>query len=411
MCAENIQASPGRRTYRISELLGGLTALFEDRVGRVWVVGEIANLHRAQSGHSYFTLKDESGQIRAALFRSAASRIPFSLEDGLEVMAYADVSIYAPRGELQLVVHKLEPRGQGALQLAFEQLRQRLEAEGLFEPSRKRDLPELPSGIAVVTSSKGAAVRDVIQVSDQVCPSIPLLIVPTRVQGTGSEREIAAALELAAQQPGIEVILLVRGGGSLEDLWAFNSEEVARAIARCGVPVVSGVGHETDFTIADFVADLRAPTPSAAVIQALPDVRVLRSDLSRVLQRARLAIADLLQEYTRRLQGQRHLLAQHSPLARVSFQHRRLDAARVALQREIVRHLERHKVAFSQAAARLEMLSPLAVLGRGYALAIKEDSGAIVRGPEDVSVGERLSVRLARGRLRTRVEAIEDAEG
>ena len=219
-----------RRFYRVSELLGGLNALLEERVGRVWVVGEIANLHRAASGHCYFTLKDDDGQMRAALFRRAAERIPFELENGLEVVAYAEVGIYTARGELQLVVHKVEPRGRGALQLAFEQLRGRLAEEGLFALERKRSLPEFPRRVGVVTSPTSAAVRDVIEVSGRRSPATALLISPTRVQGEGAEFEIVRALDAVARQPGVELVLLVRGGGSLEDLWAFNEEVVARAI-------------------------------------------------------------------------------------------------------------------------------------------------------------------------------------
>ena len=255
--------SAGAHIYGVSELLGGLDALLEDRVGRVWLVGEVSNLHRARSGHLYFTLKDDAAQIRAALFRGAARRLAFEPEDGLEVLVHGDVRIYEPRGDLQMVVRQLEPRGEGALQLAFEQLRRRLEAEGLFDAARKRPIPAIPSHVGVVTSPTSAAIRDVLEVSGRRAPALPILIAPTRVQGEGAEREIADALDRLAAREGIDVILLVRGGGSLEDLRAFNSETVARAIVRCPVPVVSGVGHEVDFTIADLAADLRAPTPSA----------------------------------------------------------------------------------------------------------------------------------------------------
>jgi len=240
--SESDRAVP--HVYTVAELLLGLRSLLEERVGRVWVVGELSNLHRARSGHLYFTLKDEAGQLRAALFRSAARRLAFEPEDGLEVLVYGELSVYEPRGDLQLIVRQLEPRGLGALQLAFEQLRARLSAEGLFDPDRKRPLPARPSKIGVVTSPTGAAIRDVLEVTGRRYPAASILIAPTRVQGIGAEHEIADAIDRLAAQPDLDLILLVRGGGSLEDLQAFNSEVVARAIARAAVPLVCGVGHE-----------------------------------------------------------------------------------------------------------------------------------------------------------------------
>ncbi|MCS5637350.1 MAG: exodeoxyribonuclease VII large subunit [Myxococcota bacterium] len=398
------EKSEARRFYGVSELLGGLNALLEERVGRVWVVGEVANLHKASSGHRYFSLKDESGQIRAALFRRAAERIPFEIEDGLEVVAYADVGIYTARGELQLVVHKLEPRGRGALQLAFEQLRARLAEEGLFDAERKQGLPRFPGRVGVVTSPTSAAVRDVIEVSGRRSPGTPLLVSPTRVQGEGAEHEIASALDRLATQPGIEVILLVRGGGSLEDLWAFNTEAVARAIERCPLPVVSGVGHETDLTIADLVADLRAPTPSAAVELSLPHrsevAEVLVRDGRRLIAAVRSGV-DRARQHLGREQAALRLL---SPLARLATQRRRLGVAAGALQRGIAVQGERRRSALVRFAGQLDSLSPLAVLGRGYALATRERDGGIVRRAREVEVGERIDLRLAEGGLAARVE-------
>ena len=258
-----------RRVHAVSDLISGLNGLLEDRVGRIWVMGEISGLSRPSSGHLYFSLGDAHARIRAAFFRQAASRVPFELKDGLEVVVYADVSVYDKRGELQLIVRKLEPQGQGALQLAFEQLRARLGEEGLFAEEHKRTLPEFPRRVGVVTSPTSAAVRDVIEVSGLRSPSTPLLISPTRVQGEGAEHEIVAALEAVAQEPEVDVIVLARGGGSLEDLWCFNKEEVVRAVFESPVPVVTGVGHETDVTLVDLVADLRAPTRGKHTMEAL----------------------------------------------------------------------------------------------------------------------------------------------
>ena len=396
---------PRRRVLGVGELMTGLNGLLEDSVGRVWVTGEISGLRRPSSGHLYFTLKDDVGQIRAALFRSAAGRIPFVLEDGLEVVLYADVQIYEARGDLQLIVRQVEPRGRGALQLAFEQLKLRLAAEGLFDPARKRPLPVHPRRVGVVTSASGAALRDVIQVSGQRSPATPLLIAPTRVQGDGAEHEIAAALRAVAARPGVDVVLLVRGGGSLEDLWCFNTEVVARAIAECPVPVLAGVGHETDFTIADLVADERAPTPSAAALQALPDRRGLARDLARDWRRLGAAWQRQLQRLRHALNREREALRMLSPAARLASQRRRMVSAHRALRAAMRLQRERNRARLSRLAAQLDGLSPLAVLGRGYALVRRERDGAIVRDADQVVVGESVRVRLGRGGLLASVTA------
>ena len=398
--------SAGAHVYSVSELLGGLDALLEDRVGRVWLVGEVSNLHRARSGHVYFTLKDEAAQIRAALFRAAARRLAFEPEDGLEVLVHGDVRVYEPRGDLQLVVRQLEPRGEGALQLAFEQLRRRLEAEGLFDAARKRPIPAIPSHVGVVTSPTSAAIRDVLEVSGRRAPALPILIAPTRVQGEGAEREIADALDRLAAREGIDVILLVRGGGSLEDLRAFNSETVARAIVRCPVPVVSGVGHEVDVTIADLAADLRAPTPSAAAERVTPDrtaiARVLRRDWGRLKRAATAALEGL----ARRLQRERDAIAMLAPSARVAAQGTRLAALARALDRASEARLQRALARLTERMAQLDALSPLAVLSRGYALVRRARDGAIVRSADQVAPGERLRVRVAEAEIDAAVEAV-----
>jgi exodeoxyribonuclease VII large subunit len=296
-------------------------------------VGEISNLRRPGSGHVYFTLKDERGQLRAALFRGAVRRLAFEPEEGLEVLVYGDLTVYEPRGDLQIIVRQLEPRGLGALQLAFEQLRGRLEAEGLFDPARKRPLPAFPSRVGVVTSSTGAALRDVLEVTGRRQPDLPLLIAPTRVQGVGAEDEIAAALDALAARTDLSLILLVRGGGSLEDLQPFNTEVVARAIVRSPVPVVSGVGHEIDVTIADLAADVRAPTPSAAAEQAAPDRGALQREYGAAFQRLRSALDARVADWRARLEREREALRAHAPTARLIAQRQRWLAAARALRR------------------------------------------------------------------------------
>jgi exodeoxyribonuclease VII large subunit len=392
------------RIYSVGELLSGLRALLEERLGRIWVVGEISNLARPQSGHVYFTLKDERGQLRAALFRGAARRLAFEPEEGLEVLAYGEVTVYEARGDLQIIVRQLEPRGVGALQLAFEQLRRRLEVEGLFDPARKRPLPEVPTRIGVVTSASGAALRDVIEVTGRRLPDVPLLIAPTRVQGVGAEDEIAAALDALGEQTDLSVILLVRGGGSLEDLQPFNTEVVARAIARSRVPVVSGVGHEVDVTIADLAADVRAPTPSAAAEQAVPDRSALERALDAAWRRLRRALDAQLSECAARLEREREALRMQAPTARLAAQRQRWLAAARALRRVVRARAERARAGVEQLAGRLDSLSPLAVLGRGYALVRRARDAGIVRTVSDAGVGERLSIRLAEAELEAVVE-------
>ena len=441
-------AGSGAPVYRVGELVSGVRGLLEERIGRVWIVGEISNLRRPPSGHTYFTLKDERGQIRAAMFRSAGTRLAFEPEDGLEVMAYGDVTVYEPRGDLQVIVRQLEPRGDGALRLAFEQLRRRLEAEGLFD--RKRPLPASPGCIGVVASSTSAALRDVLQVTGRRCPSIPIRLASARVQGEGAEREIAAALDALAGSRSVDVILLVRGGGSLEDLAAFNTEEVARAIARCRVPVVSGVGHEIDVTIADLCADERAATPSAAAERAAPD----RADIARLLGRDRgrleRAIAAIVERAGAHLLRERDAISMLSPTSQLALRRSRLREFASGLLRERARASTRARVRLAgmaqalpraasatlarersrlavlapvlprvararanagravlgEAVARLEALSPLAVLGRGYALARRAADGGIVRRVGDIAPGERLAVRVAEAEIEASVERV-----
>lgn len=398
--------SPARKIYAVGALLAGINGLLQDRVGRVWVQGEISNLHRAASGHCYFTLKDDRGQLRAALFRGAAQRLRFELEEGVEVIVSADVGVYEARGDLQLIVKNVEPVGLGALQLAFEQLRRKLESEGLFDSDRKRSLPEIPMRVGVVTSPTSAAVRDVINVSGRRFPAATLLISPTRVQGEGSEDEIADAIDALVAFGEVDVILVVRGGGSLEDLWAFNSEVVARAVARSSVPIISGVGHETDVTICDLVADLRAPTPSAAAELALPDRDSLAASLAHVVHRLVDSVGRLIEAARSRHLKERDALRMLAPTARVAAQRARFAAAARALGRlGLGLHLRGRGLLAAQA-ARLDSLSPLAVLGRGYALVRRSEDGAIVRRAGDVAQGDVLAIRLAEIELDATVEGV-----
>jgi len=392
-----------RSILGVGQLIAGLSGLIQQHVGRVWVAGEISNLHHARSGHTYFTLKDEDGQIRAALFRGNAARVRFELEEGLEVVAEAEVSIYAARGDLQLIVQTLEPRGMGALQLAFEQLRRRLDAAGLFALERKRSIPAHPRRVGVVTSPTSAAVQDVLKVAGRRFPAIPILISPTRVQGDEAPAEIAAAIGRLAMSTDVDVILLVRGGGALEDLWAFNTEVVAEAIAASPIPIVSGVGHETDTTIADLVADVRAPTPSAAAMLAIPDRVPLAGLVDRDLRRLVASIQRQIGIHHDRVARLRAVLRARSPQLRVALARTREARARAAAESAIRRRMDLNRRRLSETATRLDALSPLAVLGRGYAIARRESDGRIVRAAGDVSLGDRLELRLASGQIGVKV--------
>jgi len=397
------RVAEGPPVYTVRDVLRGVNALLEERVGGLWVAGELSDLRRPSSGHLYFRLKGDGGQLRAVLFRGSARGLAFEPEDGLEVLAYGEVVVYEPRGDLQLIVRRLEPRGRGALQLAFEQLRRRLEAEGLFDPARKRRLPPVPARIGIVTSASGAALRDVIEVTGRRFPATPLLIAPTRVQGPGAEDEVAAALDALGERGGVDVILLVRGGGSIEDLQPFNTETVARAVVRAPVPVVSGVGHEVDVTIADLAADVRAPTPSAAAELALPDRAALGAALARDARRLAQAAAGLLERLRLRLERQRQALRAHAPTARLEAQRARFQAAVRTLERAAAARLAAGRSALGAVTGRLDALSPLAVLARGYGLVRRARDGVIVRRADQVAPGDPLAIRVAEAEVEATV--------
>ena len=433
-----------RRILTVSELTARVRVLLEERFAEVWVEGELSNSRVWNTGHLYFTLKDAGAQIRGIMFRSALRALRFTPQDGLRVVARGRLSVYDPKGEYQIVCEHLEPEGLGARQLAFDQLKQRLAAEGLFDPRRKRPLPALPRKIGIVTSLDGAAVRDIIQVLRRRYPDAHLVIRPTRVQGEGAALDIARALRAIGTVDGVDVVIIGRGGGSIEDLWAFNEEVVARAIAGCPVATIAAVGHETDVTIADFVADVRAPTPSAAaeiVVSRKDDfcahldrlaervsatmrtrlhrfearVRALEARPGYAGQPARLALrgrhaAELghalhrgmrarLADRERAYRTLRLTLETFDLRRRLGRVRTRLVAAEGRLAGASARVRHRADGQLRAAAARLGALSPLAVLGRGYAVCWTGDRTAIVRDAASVAAGDRVRITLARGEL------------
>jgi exodeoxyribonuclease VII large subunit len=419
-------ASPAPLT--VSELASAIQATLRAELREVWVVGEISNFHPSGSGHCYFTLKDDRSQISAVLFRSAAARLQFTPSDGLEALARGRVGFYEAGGKLQLYVESLEPRGLGALRLQLERLRAKLEAEGLLDPARKRPLPKLPRAIGIVTALGGAALQDMLKVLDGRFPNLRVVVRSVRVQGIGAEVEIAAGIREIEGVEGIEVVIVGRGGGSIEDLWAFNDEAVARAIAGCRVPIVSAVGHEIDVTIADLAADLRAPTPTAAAEMVVPrksDLalliaerrRALEAGLRRGLEAARRALESLrlrLRDPRRsaalaRSQSRESAERLARAFARIVEERRdRVGQAPARLERGLRHRVEISRERLAGLSAKLSSLSPLAVLDRGYSLVWKAGEATPLRSAAEVGAGDELRVRLARGGLRARVEGRED---
>jgi exodeoxyribonuclease VII large subunit len=362
----------------------------------VWVEGEVAEARVTAQGHCYLTLKDPGSRLRCVLFRRALVAVRFEIQVGMMLLVHGRVEVYRDRGEVQMILDRAQPSGAGDLHLAFDQLRRRLEAAGLFDPRLKRRPPAFPRRVAVVTSSSGAALRDVLKVLGRRCPVVPVLVAHTAVQGENAQFQLVRALRQAAQRPGVEVVLLVRGGGSIEDLAAFNDEGLARAIRACPVPVIAGVGHETDFTIADFAADVRAPTPSAAAELAVPDLAELRRGLREQRQRLDLAVRREALLKSERLAALRQRLERQSPARLLPVLRQRLDDRAERLQVALRAALDRARRHLDADRARLEALSPLAVLGRGYSLA-RDEAGRVVTSVAALAVGQRLQTVFADG--------------
>jgi exodeoxyribonuclease VII large subunit len=391
-----------RRFLTVTELNEAVKTTLDTRLNAFWVIGEISNFRVPPSGHFYFTLKDDRSQMCAVMFRRQGNGLSFLPEDGMEVLCFGRVSLYPARGDLQLYVEDMEPRGQGALAVAFEQLKQKLALEGLFAPERKKALPFLPASIGVVTSLKGAALHDMVRIMSDRFYDRRIVIRPVRVQGDGSAREIAAGIRDIAASGEVEVVIVGRGGGSLEDLWAFNEEVVARAIAASPVPVISAVGHEIDFTIADFVADHRAPTPTAAAEMVIPR----KADLAAAIGELQQALAKCMQvKLGSAADACRRLIKRLSDPGRKVREHQqRLDELSVDLLSCFQKHLRDLKTGVAHQGGRLNALSPLAVLERGYSIAHKLPDESIVKEAASLQVGDRLRVRFAKGTSVVRVE-------
>jgi exodeoxyribonuclease VII large subunit len=430
--------------YSVSELTGAIRGLLTDQFSDIWVAGEISGTRVPASGHYYFTLKDEAAQLKSVCYKMTARYLKFKPQDGVAVLARGRIDVYDARGEVQFVVEAIEPQGHGALQLAFEQLKKKLASEGLFESARKRPLPVLPARIGIVTSPTGAVIRDMLQILERRFPGRHIRIYPAQVQGEGAIEQVVAGLEYFSKSAWAEVVIVARGGGSLEDLWTFNEESVARAIARCSVPVISAIGHETDFTIADFVADLRAPTPSAAAelvirtrqslfealdattikltqtarlnlamrARALRRISVDQATLHRAIGRRMQHVDDLeyslrdlvragLDRRKRTLERIRSGLAQLDVRLKFAAARRRIETSDGKILQSIRLRVigARGKLSFLD--GHLTQLSPLKILDRGYA--IVEKDGTIVKAPEDAPANSEVKIRIAKGNLRGRI--------
>ena len=392
--------------FTVSEITGQIKELLELSFPLLWVSGEVSNLSRPQSGHCYLTLKDEQAQIRAVVWRTTAAGLRFDLQDGLKVVCQGYLDVYPPRGGYQLVVQQIQPQGRGAQDLALRKLRDRLAAEGLFDPGRKRPLPPFPQRVAVVTSPTGAAVRDFLEVLARRWRGANVLIAPVRVQGQGAAREIAGAIAAVGRLPNVDCLVLARGGGSVEDLSAFNEEIVVRAIHASRVPVVSAIGHEIDITLSDLAADVRALTPSEAAELVVPSSGEVCAQLTRQLRRLQGAFAGRARLARLRLDSLANRRVFRKPLESVHALSQHLDHLAERSTRAIHHRLQTGRARIGSLAGQLESLSPLHVLGRGYSLTHRLSDGLLVRNAAALEAGDHIITRFSVGQAISSVQQV-----
>lgn len=402
----NMNKPSTRRVYSVTGITRDIRALLEDAFPNVWIEGEISNFKRHTSGHIYFSLKDANAQIACVMWRGKNYNLRFEPQDGMRVVVFASVTVYERQGKYQLDVHRIQAAGVGDLQLAFEQLKQRLAEEGLFNQEIKKSLPPFPKNIGLVTSETGAAVRDMISVVGRRFPMCRLTLAAVQVQGENAATEIAEALERLNRQTDVDIIIVGRGGGSLEDLWAFNEEVVARAIFHSQIPVISAVGHETDFTISDFVADVRAPTPSAAAELAVPDYKKVFDQLNALVARMQQAVLGKVQLKRNQLIAWQNSWAFRHPKDQIKERRLRLDDAGRQLISEMSSRIEAKRFKVQNMAGKLSSIDPYAVLRRGYSLTTREEDGKIVKTAEMLNPSDRIRVRFGKGESVGVVESI-----
>lgn len=408
-----VEASKPRadKPITVTQLNQLVKSTLEQQVPRLWVGGEISDLSRPSSGHIYFSLKDNESQIRAVMWRSAAAKLNFKLEDGLAIHAFGATEVYVPRGTYQFIAHKIEPQGEGALQLAFRQLHAKLSQEGLFDPGRKKRLPPMPKRVGFVTSPSGAALKDFLEVIRRRWSNISIVVIPARVQGTGSVEEIVRGIKLAPKiDPKLDILVVGRGGGSLEDLWSFNDERVVRAVAACPIPTVSAVGHEIDVTLCDLAADVRALTPSEAAERIAPSRAELEDALRQYHHRMTHSVRRQMQWLQRRVNdiARRPVLARPQEILRMRSQ--MLDQLEGRIQRVMAHRLQLLKAKLSERASSLEALSPLSVLTRGYAIAQRASNGEVITDTNQLAIDESVRIILKSGQFVAKVEDIAAAD-
>lgn len=401
-----LEETVNRRIYTITEITREIKQVLESSFPPIWVEGEISNFKKHSSGHMYFVLKDENAQIPAVMWRGHNSRLFFTPQDGMKVIAFGNLSLYEKRGAYQYDITKLQPAGIGELQLAFEQLKQKLREEGLFNPEYKKAIPQFPEYVGIVTSPTGAALRDLVSVFSRRFPGVQLILAPVRVQGEDAAEEIAQAIKNFNEYGNIDVLIVGRGGGSLEDLWPFNEEVVARAIFASEIPIISAVGHEIDFSIADFVADLRAPTPSAAAELAVRDRVDLSEGIKNNMSRVYQILFERIAHYKEKVTHLQNSYALRRPSDVIKQHQQRLDelVRSIEIQFQHVINSQKQEVASLQ--KQLISLSPDSILKRGYALCFKDQDGKLVKNTSDVSIDDHVKIQFYRGQLKSKVKEI-----
>ena len=400
------EQAEAREILSVFELTRRIKGELEKNFQSVWVAGEISNLSRPNSGHIYLTLKDDKAQLSVVIWKSTCQRVKFEMHNGLAVLVCGDITVYPPRGNYQLIASRILPQGMGALQLAFMQLKDKLEREGLFDPAHKKPLPLLPRTIGIVTSPSGAAIRDILKQIGRRFPAVGVLLYPARVQGDGAKEDIADGIRALNQYPGVDVMIVGRGGGSIEDLWAFNEEVVARAIYASRVPVISAVGHEIDVTISDLVADARALTPTAAGEMVVPDRDELLLDLQHAQERLRNSLVSKVHVARARLQSIAQATVFRRPLQTLALHQQHVDEHLQDLRRMSGQWLAMLNHRLTANAARLDGLSPLKVLARGYSLTLKPD-GSVIKRAADVASGEIVKTIVSEGSFTSRIQNSE----
>ena len=407
---ESLECLPeeiNEKFFTVSEITKGIKTSLEHKFSNIGILGEISNVRKPSSGHVYLTLKDKNSQLQAVVFRNSASRIKFELKDGMEVVSFGSVTVYEPRGQYQLIINKIEPKGIGALQLAFQQLKEKLEKEGLFDHAHKKNIPFMPKKIGIVTSPTGAAIKDILNIIDRRFANVEILIYPVKVQGEGAAQEIAEAITELNNYSDIDVIISGRGGGSLEDLWAFNEEIVARSIYNSKIPVISAVGHEIDLTIADLVADKRALTPSEAGELVVPRKDLLIEKTEKFKTRLLQSLTGKLRLSKEKLDRIANSYAIRQPFDKFNRWQQKLDDLSQRLNLNITHALNSEREKLSGIVGKLESLSPLNVLKRGYTITTKQEDNKSLRYITDLSKGDKIKTNLSRGSIISEILSFE----